>query len=241
MKIRLLSDLHQEFYEDSSLYQTQGEDVLILAGDIHVGLHQTSKALKKFHAQQKNIIYLPGNHEYYRTTIDAFDAAIGIFTRDCGIHYLNPGMVRIGSVTFICATLWTNFQNNKVAKFACARGINDFSSIKGFDTDACALLHEQHISYIKNAISATAGTKVVVTHFLPAVECIEDQYRGPDPLNCYFANDYADYISTLKDTTWLFGHTHSNIDVTIGTTRLISNPYGYNRNHNYQELVLEID
>ena len=46
MKIRLLSDIHQEFYEDKLLYGNLGEDVLVLAGDIHVGAERTLSALK---------------------------------------------------------------------------------------------------------------------------------------------------------------------------------------------------
>jgi predicted phosphodiesterase len=241
MKIRLISDIHQEFYEDTSLYKTQGEDLLVLLGDIHVGTHQVEKTLRKFSEQQETIIYIPGNHEYYRTTIDDFDTSIGLLTRDLGIHLLNPGMVRIGGVTFIGATLWTNFRRNAVAKLACSRSINDFQAIKGFSVDECNLLHEAHSRYIRLAyLAAAEGPKVICTHFLPAVECIAPEYQGPDLINYYFANDYGNYISTLKDTTWLFGHTHTPVDLYIGDTRLIANPYGYNRNPNYKEMILEL-
>ena len=242
MKIRLVSDIHQEFYEDTSLYKTCNEDVLVLLGDLHTGAHQTQKTLRKFREKtQQTIIYIPGNHEYYRTTISDFDAAISLSTRDLGIHLLNPGMVRVGGITFIGATLWSNFRRDGMAKFVCNRGINDFRNIKDFDTDKCADLHEQHIEYIKSAyLAAAEGPRVICTHFLPAVECIAPEYRGPDLINYYFANDYGNYISTLQNTTWLFGHTHTPVDITLGDTRVISNPYGYNKNPNYQEMILQL-
>ena len=240
MKIRLLSDLHLEFYDNPSIYQSQGEDVLVLAGDVHAGIHKTAGALAKFHAQQKNIVYLPGNHEYYGTSIAEFDSAIGNVARDLGISLLNPGMVKLGSVTFIGATLWTNFGNNPVTAMAAAQCINDFRHIKHFDTAACTALYNSHEASIKSNIAAMSGTKVVVTHFLPAVECIAPEYAGPDPVNRYFANDLGNYISSLSNTVWLFGHTHTVTDVVIGSTRCVANPYGYYANSSYQECILEV-
>jgi predicted phosphodiesterase len=240
MKIRLLSDLHLEFYDNPKIYATQGEDVLVLAGDVHAGIHKTATALTKFYAQQKNIVYLPGNHEYYGTSIAEFDHAIGNVARDLGICLLNPGMVKLGSVTFIGATLWTNFGNNPVAAMAAAQGINDFRHIKGFNTSACTALYNSHEASIKSNIAATSGTKVVVSHFLPAVECIAPEYAGPDLINRYFANDLGNYISTLTNTIWLFGHTHTVTNKTIGTTHCIANPYGYYANNSYKECMLEV-
>ena len=240
MKIRLLSDLHLEFYDNASIYATQGEQVLVLAGDIHAGITKTARALEKFHAQQKNIVYLPGNHEYYGTSIAEFDHAIGHVTRDLGIHYLNPGMVRIGSVTFIGATLWTNFRNNPQAVMAAKYGINDFKYIADFTVDRCSRLYDDHAAYIQAAYAATTGLKVICTHFLPAAECTAAEYAGTNLINNYFANDLGNYISTLSDTVWLFGHTHTPTDITIGTTRLLANPYGYNRNPAYQECVFSV-
>ncbi len=241
MKIRLISDIHQEFYEDTQLYKPQGEDVLVLLGDLHTGAHQVTKTLRKFREKsQATILYIPGNHEYYGTTIDAFDVAIGLSTRDLGIYLLNPGMVRVGGVTFIGAALWTNFRRDPLAELVCGRGINDFRRINGFGTDKCAQLHETHIEYIQREVAAAEGPCVICTHFLPAVECIAPEYRNEGLVNNYFANDYGQWISELKDTTWLFGHTHSNVDITIGSTRLIANPYGYNRNLNYTERIIEL-
>lgn len=238
MKIRLLSDIHQEFYEDKELYKSQGEDVLVLAGDIHVGHDRTFSALKQFYEHQKNIIYVPGNHEYYRSSIVEFDYYMKRFIQGTSIKFLNPGYARIGDVTFIGATLWTNFRQDVFAKLAVPSRISDFSLIRDFSGDAASELFSQHIKYIKDAYAKTHGKKVIVTHFLPAIECISPQFQGPDLINYYFANDQGEYISELKDTTWLFGHTHDNVDIQLGDTRLIASPYGYNYNSNYKESII---
>jgi hypothetical protein len=68
---------------------------------------------------------------------------------------------------------------------------------------------------------------VVVTHFLPARECIAPRWRGANLLNDYFANNLGEYISTMSDATWLFGHTHDATDIVLGDTRVVANPHGY--------------
>lgn len=240
MKIRLLSDIHQEFYEDKTLYKSQGEDVLVLAGDISVGVARVWYALRNFYEEQQNIIYVPGNHEYYGTSIAEFDYRIKSLARNTNISFLNPGAVKLDGVTFIGATLWTDFRADAIAKAIVPRNINDFSRIRGFDGNLCSILHDNHYKYIREAYSQYQGKKVIVTHFLPATECIAPEWRGEDLLNYYFANDHGRLIGDMQDTTWLFGHTHSLVDVTLGDTRLIANPYGYNQNHNYKEMIIEI-
>lgn len=240
MKIRLLSDIHQEFYEDKALYASQGEDVLVLAGDINVGYDNVWSALKRFADNVEHVVYVPGNHEYYRNDILQFDQYIKRFSQGTNIHFLNPGTVRINDVTFIGATGWTNFRKDRIAKLACAQRINDFRLIKGFSGDYCDMLSTEHFKYIFEAYALTEGKKVIVTHFLPAIECIDAEYQGPDLINYYFANDYGNQIGDMQDTTWLFGHTHSLVDLKLGDTRMIANPYGYNRNPNYIEKIIEV-
>ena len=233
MKIRLLSDLHTEFrlpYKSEPLAQYRGEDVLVLAGDIASGSTNTMEVLKFFKAQgYKKVIYVPGNHEYYGTSIEDFDNKMRAKTSEVeDIHFLNPGVVVYEEVMFIGAALWTNFRDNFFSMKAAQRGINDFRVIKDFSADKAAKLYYKHFEFIKDWYEAREGRRVViVTHFLPAVECIAPRFRGPDLLNDYFANDLGNYIAGMSDTTWLFGHTHDATDIVLGDTRVIANPHGY--------------
>jgi len=78
MKIRLLSDLHTEFrlpYKTHEMSQYRGEDVLVLAGDIASGSTNTMNVIKHFlDCGFPQIVYVPGNHEYYGTGFDEFNA-----------------------------------------------------------------------------------------------------------------------------------------------------------------------
>lgn len=233
MKIRLLSDLHTEFrlpYRTADFIAYRGEDVLVLAGDIASGSTNTLDVIKFFKSQGfPNIVYVAGNHEYYNGDYEDFNQKMA---EKCskveGVHFLNPGSVVINDVLFTGGTLWTNFADNFFSQQAAQRGINDFRVIKSFDTNKCAQTYCKHIDFIKQAYEQRDGKKVVVvTHFLPARECIAPRFRGPDLINDYFANDLGSYIAEMTDTTWLFGHTHDATDIQLGNTRLVANPHGY--------------
>lgn len=239
MRIRLISDVHQEFYEDRRLYDSQDADVLVIAGDLAVGGYDTVNALKRFANNVEDVIFVSGNHEYYRNTISEVDNYISRHTRDTNIHFLNCATKRLGDVTFIGANLWSNFNNNQFSKMYAGQAINDFRSIKNFSTGDCVRLNTEHTKFFREAYSVE-GKKVFVSHFLPDRICIDEQYKGESTLNDYFANNLGSWIQDLQNSTWLHGHTHSIVRQEIGDTKVYANPYGYNQNDNYQELFLEL-
>ena len=233
MKIRLLSDLHTEFrlpYKTADFAEYRGEDVLVLAGDIASGSTNVMDVIKFFKAQGfPNIVYVPGNHEYYGGNFTEFNEKMQDKCNRCAnVYYLNPGQVEIDGVLFVGGTLWTNFADSPVSQWHAKRSINDFRVIKNFDVSVAYDTYYQHVDFIKTAYEARNNRKVVVvTHFLPARECIAPRWQGPDLLNDYFANNLGEYISGMSDTTWLFGHTHDATSIELGTTRVIANPHGY--------------
>lgn len=233
MKIRLLSDLHTEFrlpYKTHAMSEYRGEDVLVLAGDIASGSTNTMNVIKHFRNQGfPQIVYIAGNHEYYGGDYAEFNAKMANKCLEFdNVHFLNPGSVVIDKVLFTGGTLWTNFADNFFAQAAAKRGISDFRVIKGFDVNECVRTYYKHLDYIQDAYENRGDKKVVVvTHFLPARECIAERFRGGNLLNDYFANNLGSYISEMTDTTWLFGHTHDSTNIVLGDTRVIANPHGY--------------
>lgn len=240
MKIKLLSDLHLEGrygYEKHDHYWSdyKGEDVLVLAGDIAVGADKVIQAIDYFLAQGfPEIVYVLGNHEsYHHRYIDVLNSLERTLKPMQKVHFLNANeIVKIQDVSFFGGTLWTNFGNDPIAESAARNGINDFRVITGWSADAARLEYERQVQFLKTAYRQTEGKKVIVTHFLPAFELVAARYKSEGVsylLNKYFANDLGDWISTLSNTTWLFGHTHDAMDVVIGETHCISNPLGYAR------------
>jgi predicted phosphodiesterase len=233
MKIRLLSDLHTEFrlpYKTHAMSEYHGEDVLVLAGDIASGATNTMDVIKHFlDCGFPNVVYVPGNHEYYGTNINDFDSKM--FDKCAatpGAYFLNQMNITIDNVLFVGATLWTNFADNFFSQSYAKRTVNDFRQIRNFTTSHAYDLYYKHLDYIKLHYETRSNRKVVVvTHFLPARECIAPRWRNGDLLNDYFANDLGSMIADMQDTTWLFGHTHDATDFKIGNTRLVCNPHGY--------------
>ncbi|WP_292010604.1 metallophosphoesterase [Chryseobacterium sp.] len=64
MRIQILSDLHQKF--GLMTYFFENTDVIILAGDVNLG----TKGIEwiKVNIQNKTVIYVLGNHEYYKSS-----------------------------------------------------------------------------------------------------------------------------------------------------------------------------
>jgi predicted phosphodiesterase len=233
MKIRLLSDLHTEFrlpYKTHAMSEYRGEDVLVLAGDIASGSSNTMDVIDFFLDQGfPEVIYVPGNHEYYGTSITDFNTKMfEKCARREGAFFLNQNNITIDGVLFVGATLWTNFADNPISQSVCGRAINDFRQISNFKTRDAYDLYYKHLDYIKLHYEMRGARRVVVvTHFLPARECIAPRWRGGDLLNDYFANDLGSWIADMENTTWLFGHTHDALDFYIGNTHMVCNPHGY--------------
>lgn len=234
MKIRLLSDLHTEFKPDpafQSYFEYRGEDVLVLAGDIASGSTNAMDVIKQFlRAGFPEVIFVPGNHEYYGTEIRDFDAKMKLkCAKFPNVHFLNAGWVKIKDTIFVGGTLWTNFRCNPFAELDAESMIADFRLIKGFKPAHASLKYYEHLQMFQSiAKHFSKEKKVFISHFLPAEECISPRFRElGNLLNYYFANNLGEWIADLENSTWLFGHTHDTVDIMIGDTRVISNPYGY--------------
>lgn len=244
MKIRLLSDLHAEFYRryggfnEPSVLAYQGEDVLVLAGDIGVGCDQVVETIEKFLDNgAKQIVYVTGNHEYYNQKFTDVEYDLeAAFKNIPEVSWLREGKTtKIGNVHFIGGTLWTNFREEKVVEAICKTMISDFRVINGFSINLAKHLFYTDLEGIRKSVRQLGPLekKVVVTHFLPSDQCIHHKYLQSTntSLNKYFANDLFDMIYAMENTTWMFGHTHEPAQLRIGTTNLYCNPMGYPGEH----------
>jgi len=241
MKIRLLSDLHHEFrhktFKDQTFLQYQGEDVLVLAGDIAVGAKNVADVLDWFiMAGHNRIVYVPGNHEYYGGMYTEVQQELADVCRSRSewVILLQPGTkLVLDGVVFFGGTLWTNFSEDPLAQSLSREMTSDFRVIKQFKTQMCKALYYNDLAWIHKVYKQYPDhKKVIVTHFLPAKECVHPKYVNSE-LNHYFANSLGSWIESLDNTTWLFGHTHDTTNLTLGTTNLHCNPMGYPSEYNH--------
>jgi predicted phosphodiesterase len=236
MRFQLFSDLHLEqgypFYPNVS-----DADLIILAGDIDVGLKGLEYAVDLIHRINKPVIYIPGNHEYYRHDIDILRTEMLLFSESQpNLHLLDNSSVVINGVRFIGSTLWTDYvldgRFNKTESMKLINQLlNDHRLIrKGrdrFSTEDALELHLQSKAFlIKQLNEPFNGKTVVVTHHAPSLKAHHPHFEM-DTIAAAFISDCDDLLK-LADV-WCFGHTHANVDTVIDGCRLVSNQKGYSR------------
>jgi len=230
MKLHVLSDLHTEFANFSP--PGTDADVVVLAGDIGVGLGGIEWAVRRF--SEVPVIYVPGNHEFYDHDIGLTDELKA--TAPANIHILNNDKLELDGVRFVGSTLWTDFKlhGEGEAWFARRRAMRlmeDFTLIRNggrrLTPEDSVAVHETSKAWLVGELeSEFDGPTVVVTHHLPASTSIAKRYTN-DPLNPAFASRLEDVIEKYRPELWIHGHTHVPCDYELFDTRIVCNPGGY--------------
>ena len=238
MRLRLLSDLHCEGY--TYLYEHAGEDVLVLAGDIHTR-NRHEEVIDQVPGHVK-IVMVAGNHEYYRSVYqDVNEYLFGLESKYPNFKYLHNTSAVIDGVDFFGGTMYTDFglygEDLKFeAESMAARGINDFyvSRVRSGESKEATRMwstrdhtkqHEEFCFELAGWIKCTEGRKrVVVSHFVPTPQVIHPRW-GKNMLNPYFTADMERFMGW--EGLWFAGHTHDSADIMIGDTRVVINPRGY--------------
>src|ERR1035441_3108961 len=101
MRLHILGDLHLEF-EPAEIPATEA-DVVVLSGDIHPGRAGCKWARNQFPTIP--IIYVLGNHEFYRHSLPELAETLKRETDGSNIHLLENGAVEINGYTFLGCTL----------------------------------------------------------------------------------------------------------------------------------------
>ncbi len=227
MRIQPVSDLHLEFDRDHGKAFAQSlpvlGDVLVLAGDVlpirrppHV-----VEMLGWFCSRFPRVVYVPGNHEYYKTSPGAGSALLASSAREFpNLHVLDGMVTEIDGVRFVGATLWFPPTPDE-AEYRPF--LADFSLIDDF----VPWVHEAHARNLAFLRQEVRAGDVVVTHFLPHPGSVAPQYEG-SPLNRFFlAADAHPLVEERGARLWVHGHTHVSFDYQVGKTRVVCNARGY--------------
>jgi len=231
MKLSILSDLHLECSQFEAI--DVGADIIVLAGDIWKGARGIGWARETF--KGKEIVYVPGNHEFYGAQRAEVLAAMRVAARECGVHLLDNDEVVIAGVRFLGATLWTDFalhgaESKPWAMNEGSRYLNDFRVIQEglaghFSPAHSIVLHEAALGWLTAKLEESfAGKTVVVTHHLPSMLSVAERYKDSLLSACFASN--LDHLLGKMDL-WVHGHTHDNFDYVEKGTRVICNPRGY--------------
>jgi Icc-related predicted phosphoesterase len=231
MKIHILSDLHIEF-APFELPETDA-DVLILAGDTAPG----DRGVKWVQSLELKIpvIYIMGNHEYYRQAYPHLLDKLKAMVSGTNIHLLEDESLEIQDVTFLGCTLWTDFNllgTQYVSEFTVSQAMNDFRLIRKspswskFKTSDAVRIHRQSKFWLEKQLAEIEGKVVVITHHAPSSLSIPEQFQNSE-INPGYASNLDDLILDNQPELWIHGHMHSCSDYKIGNTRILANTRGY--------------
>lgn len=89
--------------------------------------------------------------------------------------------------------------------------------------------HKNMLMIINAAVEANpAGKFVVVGHHAPSKQSTKPQYEDDVIVNGAYSSDLSEFILDRPQIKlWVHGHTHSQFDYMVGSTRIVANPRGY--------------
>lgn len=252
MNIRLLSDVHLEFIDHKFITEqlcefilpttsNDHEKVLVMAGDMCTLKNTTSfeKFLGHMCHRFMKVIYVFGNHEYYRSNIPSIRNKVKLDNLYDNLEILDDQVVEIGEYVIIGSTLWADCDNsNPTAMYAIKNSMNDFRLIrtgpstepwrrKFSELDMIAA-HKRHKEFIIDSLENMNKDQraLIVTHHAPSFMSVSPEFKG-SILNGGYASDLSNIILDYEPAVWVHGHMHRSCDYFIGKTRIACNPRGY--------------
>jgi len=232
MKIQVISDLHREFGSTELCFDHS--DIVVLAGDVNLG----TKGIEwiKNAIPDKPVIYVLGNHEYYKGSYPKTLNKIKEAALDSNVFVLENSFVDIDGIRFHGATLWTDFSifgNPVQYGMICQSKMNDYKMIRRdpsysrMRTLDTFKIHQFSKQWLKESLEDSKGLKnIVVTHHAPSLKSVPEHYKE-DPLTAAYVSDLEDLITEYQPLYWIHGHIHTPCRYKIEETEIICNPHGY--------------
>ena len=227
MKIQIMSDLHLEMHADGGAelireLDPTGVDILVLAGDITTARYYENleRPFKALAHKYRHILYIPGNHEYYKSSPSQVTRNLVKLTKALPeVVIPQNGAVEIEGQRFVAGTMW--FRLDPTAEPG-KRVMHDFALIQDFEP----WVYEQNAAFQQVVATRLKASDVVVSHHLPAPASIPERFAR-SAMNAFFVCDMTSYISERQPKLWIHGHSHDRCDYLLGATRVVANPLGY--------------
>ncbi|MEO4005259.1 metallophosphoesterase [Flavobacterium sp. CAU 1735] len=249
MKIQILSDLHLEFGSGTPMSFDKA-DIVILAGDTHLGT-KGIEWVKKY-IPNKKVLYLLGNHEYYKGSYPKTLTKIIEAAKESDIYVLENNYIDIQNVRFHGCTLWTDFSifgDPMQYGMICQEKMNDYKQIKR-DPSYSKIrsvdiygIHQRSKEWLDKSLKDSKELQnIVITHHAPSIQSVPEMYQK-DPVTSAYASNLEAFILEHQPKYWIHGHIHTPCRYNIGETEVICNPHGYINEKDAgfnPELIIEI-
>ena len=266
MKIRLYSDIHNEFYTQKRRdarsqdviqfgweipkLEDEMDTVLVLAGDIW-DVYKSMQYANRLAPRFKAVILIHGNHEYYKhdITLSSDRAEYLLDDRESNLYILDDDYIVLDNTLFIGSTLWTDVNGSDyIARLGVGEKMNDYKHIWNSSTnhklrvDDTILANLAAREFLKKTFCEFAGNediknRVLITHHAPDIAL---QDRNTDDMSYAFWNTGVDFFHEHTDY-WLFGHVHEAWQRDYHGTYYATNCRGYDISDDYREVVPGFD
>ena len=242
MNIYTLSDLHLEF----SAFKpdpdaAKAADVVVLAGDIHLGVNGITWARKTF--PNTPVVYVAGNHEFYGHHWDRLPDLLRQEAHAMDVHFLENDCVTIDGVKFLGATLWTDFEYHGLSRRSqCMHEVErcrmDYQDIKAETIQPEVLVqimntqggnkssvrwsrkltavhtlarHQASLAWLKSELAANTSSRCVVVSHHYPNQKSTASRYARQLINCGFGSKLPVDMLAQADL-WIHGHTHDSFD-----------------------------
>jgi len=254
MKIQIFSDLHVDVSAPKPIKIADGVDAVICAGDVCEGVDKAFKVLRGFVPEATPILFVMGNHEFYRRCLPDEIKLARAIARQFNVHVVSDDVIELKGVRFVGSTLWTDYQyfgasNAAAAMAGAARGMNDHRLIswskqpwRRFRPEEALSLHNASKAFLQATLALPfAGPSVAICHHGHAGS-VHPRYLS-DSLTPSFVSDLSEILESHQSPDiFVHGHAHNSSDYRVGKTRVICNPHGYgNENPQFNpQLIIEV-
>jgi len=274
MKILYFSDIHIEMLANITMLAGPGDwrkeapyplslgpdlrpfleekiDVCVLAGDIGSFVMHEADPIKYAdqlaHYLGCEVMFVPGNHEYYGCKDFFMLRTNTVNTRMDRVHILDNGSTEINGVRFIGSTLWTDYRllgmgmeadcmktaSRYMADHCGAirkRGAN--GGLKNFTVEDARRLCEVSQDFMRLILESSPPTPtIIVTHHVPLVynDTINPKFPVNETTSGFMSHlpDLVDLASKNGTKAWIFGHHHWSLQSEAFGVKLLSSQRGY--------------
>lgn len=252
---QIASDLHIDDNGYTNIYQyiSPAAPNLILAGDIGSPLKQNYfHFLNDLCNHFKRIFLIVGNHELHsnnpKITVNMILRKIDDFCHSKkNIMFLNNRYFydKKTNIRIVGTTLWSYCNYNNKNTDLLEKQFGDYNNIfididKKFNVRHSNNLFLNNVSFIKDQIIESVKNDqklLLITHHTPLKEHTSDNKYINHFFSCCYSTNLSHLLSSKLINTWIFGHTHYNVDFKYNNqTRIVSNQLGnYPKNNDYKK------
>lgn len=242
MKFDLISDLHEDFWNQDQQVRWEGIGtslVAVVLGDVSRDPEVTYKTVVDISKYYKYVIFVDGNHEHNnQCDIQEHNQLMRQrFNKYHNIQYLNRNAIVVDGVAFVGVNGWWtfDFMEPEISREDCYWYFaSNFIYSEPFMQEVMDTARQDATTMCeivaKLTMDSAVNEIVILTHTAPFNKFMDVQ-QPQHP--AHYSRCGSSYLSKIIDfdinnkiNIWCFGHVHQEFDEVINGIRYICHPRG---------------